>query len=339
MHTTPVAQKPAPTPDTPVRRMAAYASAVLVYTLLVILFGAVVRITGSGAGCGQHWPTCNGEITHLPRHVETAIELSHRISSGLSFLLVLALAVACYRSFPRRHLVRRSALFSVVCMVVEVLIGAALVLSRLVGDNASGARAIVMTAHLVNTCLLTASLAVLAWASRFRQLFELRFAPGLRWRWGLGALGVLLVCVTGAVTALGDTLYPVNGALAATTGKQSHFLQDLRVYHPAIAILVGLYLVRLALHFGALEPRALLPEPTSSSVSARWLLALVVLQLACGVANVYLAAPGFMQVLHLASALCVWLCLIWLGLSVCEQVNPSGEAARLPPRAVPTPAS
>ncbi len=42
-----------------------YAWGVLLWNVLVALWGAYVRATGSGAGCGSHWPTCNGEI--LPR--------------------------------------------------------------------------------------------------------------------------------------------------------------------------------------------------------------------------------------------------------------------------------
>src|SRR5690606_19667760 len=146
-------------------RVQSFAWAVLGYTLLVILFGAVVRVTGSGAGCGQHWPTCHGEITHLPRQLETAIELTHRVTSGLSLLLVIGLVVAVRKLHAGGHLARRAAWASLVFLVTEALIGAGLVLFALVADDTSAARVIVMPAHLVNTSLLMGCLTLTAWAS------------------------------------------------------------------------------------------------------------------------------------------------------------------------------
>src|SRR5437868_15052119 len=80
---------------------AVVARAVTVATVLVVLMGAVVRITGSGAGCGQHWPTCNGEVAHLPKHLKTWIELTHRLTSGLDFIGVLVLTVLAFWLKPR----------------------------------------------------------------------------------------------------------------------------------------------------------------------------------------------------------------------------------------------
>src|SRR5512145_445879 len=122
----------------------------LVYTVFVILFGAVVRITGSGAGCGQHWPTCQGEVAHLPRTIEAAIELTHRVTSGISVVLVMFLPAVAFRLFPRGHVSRRAALASFAFMVVEALIGALLVLFRLVADDMSIARAVILPLHLTN---------------------------------------------------------------------------------------------------------------------------------------------------------------------------------------------
>src|SRR4051812_44391083 len=138
---------------------------VLAYTIGVILFGAVVRITGSGAGCGQHWPTCQGEVFHLPRTVATAIELSHRLTSGLSGLFVVGLTLAAFRRFPARHPTRRAATAATVLMGSEALVGAALVKLALVADNASVLRALVMSLHLVNTSFLAAAIALTAWTA------------------------------------------------------------------------------------------------------------------------------------------------------------------------------
>ena len=64
-------------------RFAKYSWIVLVYNLVVILWGAYVRATGSGAGCGSHWPLCNGEVIPRAPEVETLVEFTHRLSSGL----------------------------------------------------------------------------------------------------------------------------------------------------------------------------------------------------------------------------------------------------------------
>ena len=80
---------------------AAYAWAVLGFNLLVILWGAFVRATGSGAGCGSHWPLCNGEVLPRAPALATLIEFSHRLTSGVALLLVIGLVVGAWRGFPR----------------------------------------------------------------------------------------------------------------------------------------------------------------------------------------------------------------------------------------------
>ena len=219
----------------------------LFYTVFVILFGAVVRISGSGAGCGQHWPTCHGEVAHLPRSIETAIELTHRVTSGLSLLLAVGLFVAAFRRFERGHLVRRAALATLVFMVMEALIGAALVLLALVGKNDSLARAGVMAAHLVNTSLLTGAMTITAWSAGKASPPSWRRARASALLFLGMVVGMLVVSTSGAVTALGDTLYPVAtspGAteLGAARSLGYEFLQRSRALHPILAIAILAYL-------------------------------------------------------------------------------------------------
>src|SRR5262249_50207435 len=140
---------PAGDVDAPRRGFTRLAWGVLAYTVAVVLFGAVVRITGSGAGCGQYWPTCQGEIVHLPKTLATAIELSHPLTSGLALVLVVGVALVARRRFPGGHPTRWFANAAVVLMIAEALVGAALVLLALVGQNGSTARAAVMAVHLV----------------------------------------------------------------------------------------------------------------------------------------------------------------------------------------------
>ncbi len=144
-------------------RFARFAAFVLVYNLGIILWGAYVRASGSGAGCGSHWPLCNGDVIPRAPEVATLIEFAHRVSSGGAMLLIGVMLVWAYRAFGRRHPVRVGATLSAFFIVTEALVGAGLVLFSLVADNASLARALFMAVHLANTFLLLAALTLTAW--------------------------------------------------------------------------------------------------------------------------------------------------------------------------------
>ncbi|HUX10345.1 MAG TPA: COX15/CtaA family protein, partial [Terriglobia bacterium] len=150
-------------------KFAAYAWLVLGYNILVILWGAVVRATGSGAGCGEHWPLCQGVVIPHAEQIATLIEFSHRATSGIDVLLVIGLVWLAFRRFSRGHAVRRYAAASGFFTLTEGLVGAALVLFGEVGKTVSTGRVVILSVHLVNTFLLLASLALTAWAAS-RQL-------------------------------------------------------------------------------------------------------------------------------------------------------------------------
>lgn len=294
------------------RRYHRLSVAVLAYTVFVILFGAWVRITGSGAGCGEHWPTCHGEVVPRSPSVATIIEFTHRTTSGLCLLAVLALLYTAVRAFPRGHAARLGALLAVVFTITEALIGAGLVRFGLVAKDDSIARAVVMALHLVNTSLLTGALALTTWSSGQRPApphppGEPRPRVGL---WLGGAIvGLLLVGVSGAVTALGDTLYPVGGA---NEGAGAHFLQRLRAFHPVIAVGVGLYVLFVA-HTVA--------SPQASAAVRRWggvVMLGVLVQVGAGVVNILLSAPGWLQVVHLLLGTGLWIAVVFLALAARE---------------------
>ena len=135
-------------------KFAKYVWFVLVFNLLVIMWGAYVRATSSGAGCGSHWPLCNGIILPRSEQIETMIEFVHRLSSGTAFLLVVGMLIWAWRIYPPGNVVRKAAVFSMVFMITEALVGAGLVLFDLVADNVSTARAFTISVHLVNTFIL-----------------------------------------------------------------------------------------------------------------------------------------------------------------------------------------
>jgi heme A synthase len=283
-----------------------YAWSVLAWNLFVVLWGAYVRASGSGAGCGSHWPLCNGEVLPRAPRLETIIEFTHRITSAVSLLGTGWLAVWSVRRFPRDHRVRRFALLSVIFLFAEALLGAGLVLFEFVASNASVGRAFYLSLHLVNTQFLVAALALTAWYSRdVAPPSDVRRSPGL-----IGALpAALLVSVTGAVTALGDTLFPAASlaeGMRQDIAAASSFLLRLRVLHPALAILAAGYFVYVAMSVLRSKPR-----PLTAQI-AMAVIVLAAAQLGAGAINITLLAPVWMQLVHLLLADLLWLSLVLL---------------------------
>lgn len=310
-------------------RFVVFAWSTLAYNLLVVLWGAFVRASGSGAGCGSHWPLCNGQVVPLDAHTATLIEFTHRVTSGIALLLVVAMFVWSRRAFARGHAARLGAALALAFMISEALVGAGLVLLGLVADNSSVARAVVLGIHLVNTFFLLAFITLSAWWGAGHPRASLRGGGGVAALILVGVLGTLVVGVAGAITALGDTLFPV--ATLAQGVRQdlsatAHFLIRLRVVHPLLAIGLGLYLLVLS---GVVRWRR--PGATTHRL-AGLLILLFFLQLGVGTLNVVLMAPLWMQLVHLLMADAVWLVLVLLGAAALAEApenagSATGEAA------------
>lgn len=294
------------------RRFAAYCWAVLAYNLGIILWGAYVRASGSGAGCGSHWPLCNGEIIPRNPQIETVIEFTHRLSSGFALILIAVMFVWAFRAYPKGHTVRLGAALSSFFIITEALVGAGLVLFQLVADNASIARALFMAVHLANTFLLIGALTLTAWWASGGSTIRLRGQGSTLALLGAAIVGMLVLGVSGAVTALGDTLYPAASlaeGLRQDLSPTAHFLIRLRVLHPTIAIGMGLYLVFAASCVSVLRPDA------QTKRFARSIVVLFFVQLGVGALNVVLLAPIWMQLVHLLLADFVWIALVLLSAS------------------------
>lgn len=278
-------------------KLVRFAWVVLVFNIGVILVGAFVRATGSGAGCGPSWPVCRGEVIP-PLDGATAVEFTHRIVSGIALVLVFALAVATWRLTSKGHPARTGAVLAAVAIVGEALIGAMIVLAEWVADDASVARAISVPLHLVNTLFLLAALSLtIFWLSGGRRL-RLRANPRVSGAVALGGLALVLIAATGAITALADTLFP-KGAVG-DVAAQEHFLTDLRVVHPVLAVLVAVIGWWVASR-----------SERGRTGSARWLPILVGLMLLTGVVNVALGVPVWVQLVHLALADALWVAYVF----------------------------
>jgi heme A synthase len=295
-------------------RLARFAWAVLGYNLVVVVWGGFVRASGSGAGCGSHWPLCNGTVVPRDPSVATLIELAHRITSGLALILVIMLLVWSFRSSRRGSPVRQGAVLSFVFILLEAAIGAGLVLLEKVGEDSSLARAAWLAGHLVNTFILLACLTLTAWWASGGLPMRVRGVKRSAWIAGFLLAATLVVSVTGAVTALGDTLFP---ATSLAQGFQqdffpaAHFLIRLRVLHPAFAVALGLCLLVAAPGFVARVPEGTAFPPSPVTI-ANALSALVLVQWAAGIANVLLLAPIWLQLVHLLLADLIWITLVLL---------------------------
>lgn len=284
----------------------------LVYTWFVILWGAFVRASGSGDGCGMNWPSCHGQLIPTDSNIQTWIEYIHRATSGIYGIYVMVMVILAWRFFATRQKTHTSQTklsvtkflktpqflypFGVLFFTItEALIGAQLVLSGLVGSNESWARALVMVIHLINTFFLTASI-----VGTIGLIFPPRPSEkASKWNpyfYALNALGLFLVASFGAIAALGDTLYPsesLRHGLQKDFAESSHFLIRLRIWHPIIAVLVTWTVSTMA--FQNLEKNY-----------SKHLLFWMCSTLFIGVINLFLLAPIYMQLVHLFWAQALW---------------------------------
>ena len=292
-------------------RFSNYAWAVLAYNILVILWGALVRATGSGAGCGEHWPLCNGQVMPVFPQWHTGIEFTHRLTSGFALISVIMLYLWSKRVFAKPEPARRAAFYSLFFMINETLVGAMLVLLGLVAGSQSPWRAVVLAVHLVNTMLLLGALALTAWWTT--QPAGSPAASPYRRKVKHSIVVLLVTAATGGIAALGDTLFPVQSiaqGLQDDISRSAPLLVRLRVLHPIVAGAAGIFLLWLAMH-------------VSRRVKHQWVerwsnavLWLVLGQFILGVVNVILLTPVWTQLTHLLLTDLLWISTVLMGASV-----------------------
>ena len=292
------------------RALVRYAWAVVGYNVLVILWGALVRATGSGAGCGNHWPLCNGEVIPLSPRLDTVIEFTHRCMTGGATFVVIGLLVWTFRATVKGQAARVMAVASMALLLNEALLGALLVKLGYVTGNQSVGRMVLLSIHLSNTLLLLAALTLTAVMLGSRQAWSDLGVRGGRKLWAaLGLAATLVVGVSGSLAALGDTLFPASSlraAFAQDFSAGSPWLLRLRGIHPVSAMVAAVFviwLVKQARSAGAGQRGAIV-------------LGLLAFQFALGLADVVLLAPVWMQILHLLGADLYWVALVALAAGV-----------------------
>ena len=285
--------------------------------IIVILQGAIVRATGSGAGCGRDWPRCQGEILPLDHGLATWIEFSHRALSGIALLMGIWLLVKAVRLRHDLPGFLPFAIISAIFLLFEALIGAGTVLTGLTGNNVSVARGLLVAFHLLNSMLLVGALA----------LTTLHAYPGQTWPpvWtgqnglkiliGISLLGMMIVMFSGGIAAMGNTMFPPESLQEGLTddfSPQAHPLIRLRILHPFLAIAVGVFLWISHALTGWLKP-----TPQARRFR-NLLLAVYAAQLLVGTVNLAMLGPIPLQLLHLALAVAafgLWSAVGWLTLS------------------------
>ena len=301
--------------------------------ILVVLWGAIVRATNSGGGCGANWPLCNGYVNplHHPR-LATIIEFAHRQSTTVATCLMVALTVWTFRVTPKGHRARKAGMWTLFFLVTEALLGAALVLRGWVEHNDSTARVIAQAIHFTNTLLLMGALTLTAWFLRGERQNDTRMVTSRVATW-LALAATIVMGATGSLAALADTLFPspsLRAGFAEDFAANAPVLVRMRWLHPAAA-LVGFCCVMWMVWAGA-------------KLRGRWdavsrtVVGLLLLQFVLGIADVLLLAPAWMQLLHLLGADLYWCALVALA---AETIWPAAirRSARVTAQPIASPAA
>jgi len=275
------------------RRFTRLAWTAAIFTYLLIILGAIVRITGSGLGCGEHWPLCNGRLLP-PLDLPTMIEYGHRLAAAAVSVLVTALAVYAWwlrqeagspKGVPdgpgEQYHPDKTAYVALGLLILQVLLGAVTVKLSLPPWT--------VILHLGTAMLLLATLIVIA---RGRPITP----PS---RVGLGALAL------GFVTVLFGALTANLGAASACLGfplcndqliPAGNYLQHIHWTHRLLAYTLFGYSL-----WWAVRTRA---------PGAWGVLALVTLQVVVAAAMVLFALPQPLQAAHVAVGAGVWAALV-----------------------------
>jgi len=278
------------------RRFTRLAWTAATFTYLLIILGAIVRITGSGLGCGEHWPLCNGKLLP-PLDLPTLIEYGHRLAAAAVSGLVAALAAYAWwlrkgAGSRERYPPDKTAYVALGLLAVQVLLGAVTVKLSLPPWT--------VILHLGTAMLLLATLIVAAkltlGASPGNTQPPITPRPGF--------VGIVAL-VLGFVTVLFGALTANLGAASACLGfplcngqvvPAGNYLQHIHWTHRLLAYTLFAYVVWWAVR--------------SRRRGAWYVVALVTLQVAVAAAMVLFALPQPLQAAHVAVGAAVWAGLV-----------------------------
>jgi heme A synthase len=286
------------------------ATLLVCYALIIILWGAFVRFSGSGDGCGAHWPFCHGRFVPDFFEPEVFIEFFHRAKSGFFGVLTIVLVFMSRREFASGHPIRTATLLVLLLTISEGLIGAGLVLFGWVGTDDSWQRVVVIALHFLNTIALLAALLWCAWTARFVESPSVVTLSSRQRRYAaFFVIAFILMIVTGSMASLSNTLYPTDSlrsGLQADLSPDSPLLLRLRILHPLLASALAIVLLWLLSHFS---------EPLSKRFRDRCAF-LIIANVAIGAGTLLSLSPVAAKLLHLLCVDLIWIhfCLLVLSL-------------------------
>jgi len=288
----------------------------LVLGFAQIVFGAIVRITGSGLGCGNHWPDCFGSFTPTPDSPNLLVEISHRYGAAALSLAIVALAIAAWRNRRQPGLdgrgdVLRPSLLAVVLVVVAAIFGAVTVKMEL--------NPVVVATHLAIAMSLLAVLVVVVIRAGGLGPRTVSHGSERTFRSARAAVGLtFLALVFGALTA------NTPGAAAACQGfpwcrsiVEHGTPLWIQVTHRIIAFLLLGHLMGISV---GVRKRG---EPRPIRNAAWAALGVVVLQILVAAAMVEMHFPPSLRSLHQAVGTLLWIVVVALAtLAAGPRINP-----------------
>lgn len=290
------------------KKFAKFAWFVLVYNIVVVIWGVFLRASKSGDGCGKYWLTCHNEFIPTAPQLKTIIEFTHRIMSGLDGFIVLGFVIWAFLIYDKGEQIRKFAFVSLIFVITEGLIGGVLVLTGNTAEANTSVRPFLAISHLLNTFVLIGSLSLTAWLASGGNEISLKNKGKYVWILGLGIVGFVFIGASGSLAALSSMLYETK---TLTEGLQQDFagssplLLRLRISHPILSILVGISFVFLA---GWLKTKAegnLWVQRFSNALTI-----LVLIQLCFGALTLLMLAPILMQLGHLLLADLMWISFV-----------------------------
>ena len=273
-----------------------------------IVFGAIVRITGSGMGCGDHWPKCAGQWFPPHDRIDLIIEITHRYIALALTIVVIGLFLTAFRDRRKPGVggpggVLRPAGIAAGLVVTAALLGAVTVKMLL--------NPFVIAAHLTIAMSLLATLAVaVSRAGGFAAKADLSSASPRSWRSARAAVVLtLVVLIFGALTAnLPDAAASCGGfpwCRTIVTGGTGLYVQ---VTHRILAFLLFGHLIGIAISTAKRK------EPAVIVRAARIALGAAILQILVAAAMIEMHFPPTFRSLHQAFGTLVWLSVVVLAI-------------------------
>jgi cytochrome c oxidase assembly protein subunit 15 len=274
------------------------------YTLLVILWGAWVRISHSGDGCGDSWPLCNDQLIPQTNSAKTWTEFSHRFMSGLYGIWVLGIWLwVKFKVDPQSSLQKTKNLL-LFFTFTEAALGAKLVLSGLVGLEDSIHRSFFMSLHMINSLALMAATYLCSLICKIeiqdKELYKTHLSHFLsqthRKKFILAGVFLVFVFASGAIASLSTTIFPSSSlweGLLMDFKANSHYLVKLRGSHPLTGLIAGLTSVALAYSLLMSGLHDQLRQQTSR------FFVFSILQTALGILALLMLSPLPLKILHL----------------------------------------